>query len=65
MTRSERLALEGLISISIFSGATAIVIPHCNDLYYIDSSSDELYNGRKVAVDLYEDFTGQLYGVIR
>lgn len=67
MTRSERLAKEGKVGVYIGSFETAIVIEHCNaknNLRYIGTDFECLYDGKEVNADVYEDEDGGLYAVI-
>ena len=67
MTRSERLAREGKISVDIGTFETATVIPDCNaldNLRYIGTDFNALYNGCEVSADVYEDSNGKLYATI-
>lgn len=68
MTRSERLAKEGKVEVYIGSFETAKVIRDCNsmkNLRYIGTDFDTLYNGRSVSADVYENFEGDLFAVIK
>ena len=67
MTRSERLAKEGKVSVYIGSLEVASVIKHCsakNNIRYIGTDFDCLYDGKEVSADVYEDEDGNLYAVI-
>ena len=67
MTRSERLAKEGKVSVYIGSCEIAKVIRSCNsvkNLRYIGTDFGALYNGRSVSADVYENFEGDLFAVI-
>lgn len=68
MTRSERLAKEGKVEVYIGSFEVAKVIRDCNsmkNLRYIGTDFDTLYNGRSVSADVYENFEGDLFAVIK
>lgn len=67
MTRSERLAREGNISVDIGTFEIATVIPDCNaidNLRYIGTDFEALYNNCEVSADVYEDSDGKLFAVI-
>ncbi len=67
MTRSERLAKEGKVSVDVGSIEIASVIPHCNaqkNIRYIGTDFGCMYDGREVDADVYEDIEGILYAVI-
>lgn len=68
MTRSERLAKEGKVEVYIGSLEAAKVIRDCNsikNLRYIGTDYDTLYNGHSVSADIYENFNGDLFAIIR
>lgn len=65
MTRSERLAKE---EVYIGSFKAAKVIRDRNsmkNLRYIGTDFDTLYKGRSVSADVYENFEGDLFAVIK
>ena len=67
MTRSERLAKDGVVEVYIGSLEKANVIKHCNakkNLRYICTDFDCMYDGKEVNADVYEDEDGNLYAVI-
>ena len=67
MTRSERLAQEGIVEVYIGSLEKANVIEHCNavkNLRYIGTDFNCLYDGKEVNANVYEDEDGNLYAVI-
>ena len=68
MTRSEKLAKENKVEVYVGSLEIAIVIPHCNaveNLRYIGTDDECLYDGKEVFADVYEEkTTGNLYAVI-
>ncbi len=67
MTRSERLAKDGIVEVYIGSLEKANVIKHCNatnNLRYIGTDFHCLYDGKEVDADVYEDEDGKLYAVI-
>ena len=67
MTRSERLARDGKISVDIGTFEIATVIPDCNavdNLRYIGTDFNALYNSCEVSADVYEDSNGKLYATI-
>lgn len=67
MTRSERLAREGKISVNVGNFEIATVIPDCNavsNLRYIGTDFDALYNNCEVSADVYEDSNGKLFATI-
>ena len=67
MTRSERLAREGKISVDVGSFETATIIPDCNaldNLRYLGTDFNALYNGCEVSADVYEDNDGKLFATI-
>ena len=67
MTRSERLAKDGKIEVDIGTFETATVIPDCNaldNLRYIGTDFNALYNGCEVSADVYEDNDGNLFAII-
>ena len=67
MTRSERLAKDGKIEVDIGTLEIATVIPDCNtidDLRYIVTDFEALYNSCVVSADVYEDSNGKLFAVI-
>lgn len=67
MTRSERLAKEGIVEVYIGSLEKASVIKHCNaikNLRYICTDFDCLYDGKNISANVYEDEDGKLYAVI-
>lgn len=65
MTRSERLARQGLVDIL---WDTATVIKDCNEVSNLRYHSTEhcLYDGREVEADIYEDIMSEdvFYAVI-
>lgn len=67
MTMSERLAKDGKIEVDIGAFEIATVIPDCNavnNLRYIGTDFNALYNNCEVVTDVYEDSDGKLYAVI-
>ena len=67
MTRSEQLAREGKIDVDVGSFEIATVIPDCNaidNLRYIVTDFDALYNNCVVTADVYEDSNGKLFAII-
>ena len=67
MTRSERLAIDGKISVNIGILGIASVIPDCNaleNLRYIGTDFEALYNNCEVYADVYEDDNGKLFATI-
>ena len=67
MTRSERLAKDGKIEVDIGTFEIATIIPDCNaveNLRYIGTDFNALYNGCNVSADVYEDSNGKLFAVI-
>jgi hypothetical protein len=67
MTRSERLALIGKVTVDIGSLEEATVIKDCcerSDIRYIGTDFECLYDGREVSADVYESDDGDLYAVI-
>ena len=67
MTRSERLAREGKISVDVGTLETATIIPDCNavdSLRYLGTDFNALYNKCEVSADVYEDSNGKLYAII-
>ena len=67
MTRSERLAKDGKIEVDIGTLEIATVIPDCNaleNLRYIGTDFNALYNNCEVSADVYEDNDGNLFAVI-
>ena len=67
MTRSERLAKDGIVEVYIGSLEKANVIQHCNakkNLRYICTDFNCMYNGRETNADVYEDEDGNLYAVL-
>lgn len=67
MTRSERLAKDGKIEVDIGAFEIATVIPDCNavdNLRYLGTDFNALYNGCEVIADVYEDDNGKLYTII-
>lgn len=67
MTKSERLAREGKISVDVGNFEIATVIPDCNavsKLRYIGTDFNALYNNCEVAADVYEDSDGNYFAVI-
>ena len=67
MTRSERLAKDGKIEVDIGTLEIATVIPDCNaidDLRYIITDFEALYNSCEVSADVYEDSNGKLFATI-
>lgn len=68
MTRSERLAREGKISVDVGTFETATIIPDCNavdNLRYLGTDFNALYNKCEVSADVYEDSNGKLYATIK
>ena len=68
MTRSERLAKDGKIEVDIGTFEIATVIPVCNavdDLRYLGTDFNALYNKWEVFADVYEDSNGKLYATIK
>ena len=67
MTRSERLAKDGKIEVDIGTLEIATVIPDCNavdDLRYLGTDFNALYNGCEVSANVYEDSNGKLFATI-
>lgn len=67
MTRSERLAKDGKISVKLGNFEIANVIPDCNavdNLRYIGTAFGALYNNCEVNADIYEDSNGKLFAII-
>ena len=67
MTRSERLAREGKISVDAGIFGIATIIPDCNavdNLRYLGTDFNALYNGCEVTADVYEDSNGKLFATI-
>ena len=67
MTRSERLAKDGKIEVDIATLELATVIPDCNavdDLRYLGTDFNALYNGCEVSANVYEDSNGKLFAII-
>ena len=67
MTRSERLAKDGKIEVDVGTFELATVIPDCNafeNLRYIGTDFEALYNNCKVSADVYEDSDGKLFATI-
>ena len=67
MTRSERLAKDGKIEIYVGTFEIATVIPDCNavdNLRYLGTDFNALYNGCEVSADVYEDSGGKLFAII-
>ena len=67
MTRSERLAKDGKIEVDIGAFEIATVIPDCNaleNLRYLGTDFNALYNECEVTADVYEDSNGKLYATI-
>lgn len=67
MTRSERLAKDGVVEVYVGSFEKASVIEHCNavkNLRYIGTDFNCLYDGKEADADVYEDEDGKLYAVI-
>ena len=67
MTRSERLAKDGKIEVDIGTFETATVIPDCNavdNLRYLGTDFNALYNNCEVSANVYEDSNGKLFAVI-
>ena len=67
MTRSERLAKDGIVEVYIGSLEKASVIKNCNvkkNLRYLCTDFECLYNGEEVNANVYEDEDGNLYAVI-
>ena len=67
MTRSERLAKDGKIEVDIGALEIATIIPDCNavdNLRYLGTDFNALYNGCKVTADVYEDSNGKLFAII-
>ena len=68
MTRSERLAKDGKIEVDIGTFEIATIIPDCNaldNLRYIGTDFEALYNKCEVSADVYEDSNGKLFAVIK
>ena len=67
MTRSERLAKDGKIEVDIGTLEIATANPHCNagdDLRYLGTDFNALYNGCEVSANVYEDSNGKLFAII-
>lgn len=67
MTRSERLAKEGKISVYIGTVETATVIPNCNavkNLRYVGTDYDAIFDGKDTCADVYEDTDGEFFAVL-
>lgn len=67
MTRSERLAQLGKVTVDIGCFEDATVIKSCwerSDIRYIGTDFECLYDGREVSADVYESEDGELYAVI-
>lgn len=69
MTRSERLAKEGIVEVNVGSLEKAKVISKdelpLKNVRYIGTDFEALYDGKEVTVDCYEDNeNGSLYGVV-
>ena len=67
MTRSERLAKDGKIEVDVGTFEIATIIPDCNaidDLRYLGTDFNALYNGCEVSADVYEDSNGKLFAII-
>ena len=67
MTRSERLAEGGKIEVDVGTFGIAAVIPDCNtfdNLRYLGTDFNALYNGCEVTADVYEDSNGKLFATI-
>ena len=67
MTWSERLAREGKIVVDVCMHGIAKIIPDCNaveNLRYIGTDFEALYNNCEVSADVYEDDDGNLYATI-
>ena len=67
MTRSERLAKDGKIEVDVGTFEIATVIPDCNavdDIRYLGTDFNALYNGCQVVADVYEDSNGKLFATI-
>ena len=67
-TRSERLAKDGKIEVDIGTFEIATVIPDCNavdNLRYLGTVFNALYNNCKVSANVYEDNDGNLFAVIK
>ena len=67
MTRSERLAKDGKIEVDIGTFEIATIIPDCNavdNLRYLGTDFNALYNGCEVLADVYEDNGSNLFAVI-
>ena len=67
MTRSERLAKDGKIEVDIGAFDIATVIPDCNavdNLRYLGTDFNALYNGCEVSADVYADSNGKLFAII-
>ena len=67
MTRSERLAKDGKIEVDIGAFEIATVIPDCNavdNLRYLGTDFNALYNGCEVSADVYEDNDSNLFAII-
>ena len=67
MTRSARLAKDGKIEVDIGTFEIATIIPDCNaveNLRYIGTDFNALYNNCVVTADVYEDNDGKLFATI-
>lgn len=68
MSRSKRLAKEGKVEVfSLRTPVIATVIGGCeekDDVRYLGTDFDCLYDGRRVSADVYVDCDGVLYAVI-
>ena len=67
MTRSERLARLGKVTVNVGYFADATVIKDCcelSDIRYIGTDFECLYDGQEVFADVYESEDGELYAVI-
>ena len=67
MTRSERLAKDGKIEVDVGTFEIATIIPDCNavdNLRYLGTDFNALYNGCEVSADVYEDSNGKLFATI-
>lgn len=67
MTRSEQLANDGKIEIVIGTFEIATIIPDFNavdNLRYIGTDFNAVYNNCKVSVNVYKDKDGNLFATI-
>ena len=68
ITRSEQLAKDGKIEVDIGTFEIATVIPDCNavdNLRYLGTVFNALYNNCKVSANVYEDNDGKLFATIK